>query len=127
MLLSTKSFSLLSLCHLVSVFLSSFACSMYVYFVFLSFSAYLSRDSGPSSIVAEPERFDADPDPTFQADLDPDPDPKIFSWGKKQFSFKIFTYSFQNLTKLDFVIFSITMREEVCWVMDKEQGMRKEG
>ena len=76
MLLSTKSFSLLSLCHLVSVFLSSFACSMYVYFVFLSFSAYLSRDSGPSSIVAEPERFDADPDPTFQAD--PEPDPKFF-------------------------------------------------
>ena len=49
---------------------------MYVYFVFLSFSAYLSRDSGPSSIVAEPERFDADPD-TFQDDADPEPDPNF--------------------------------------------------
>ena len=25
--------------------------------------------------VADPERFDADPDPTFQADEDPEPDP----------------------------------------------------
>ena len=27
------------------------------------------------SNVADPERFDADPDPTFQADADPDPAP----------------------------------------------------
>ena len=25
--------------------------------------------------MADPERFDADPDPTFQADADPDPSP----------------------------------------------------
>ena len=25
--------------------------------------------------MADPERFDADPDPTFQADADPDPNP----------------------------------------------------
>ena len=25
--------------------------------------------------VADPERFDADPDPTFKADADPDPNP----------------------------------------------------
>ena len=32
--------------------------------------------------MADPERFDADPDPTFKADADPDPNPftmvKIF-------------------------------------------------
>ena len=28
--------------------------------------------------VVDPERFDADPDPTFHADADPDPDPKNF-------------------------------------------------
>ena len=30
----------------------------------------------PGTSVADPERFDADPNPTFQADADPDP--KIF-------------------------------------------------
>ena len=29
------------------------------------------------SSVTDPERFDSDPDPTFQADADPDP--KMFS------------------------------------------------
>ena len=29
--------------------------------------------------VANPERFDADPDSTFHADAEPDPDPKLFS------------------------------------------------
>ena len=29
--------------------------------------------------VADLERFDADPDPTFQADADPDPAPNVFS------------------------------------------------
>ena len=28
-----------------------------------------------ASSVADPERFNADPDPTFQADADPDPNP----------------------------------------------------
>ena len=27
--------------------------------------------------MADPERFDADPDPTFQADADPDPAPDL--------------------------------------------------
>ena len=31
-------------------------------------------DKGKNS-VADPEGFDADPDPTFQADADPDPNP----------------------------------------------------
>ena len=31
------------------------------------------------SSVADPERFDANPDPTFQADPDPDPDPNPFT------------------------------------------------
>ena len=39
--------------------------------------------------VADPERFDVDPDPTFHADEDPgDTDPNMFY---------SFTYSFQNL------------------------------
>ena len=36
--------------------------------------------------VADPERFDADPDPTFQTDADPDP--KYFLLGKEFFSSK---------------------------------------
>ena len=36
-----------------------------------------------SNSVADPERFDADPDPTFQADADPDPNP--FTRVKKMF------------------------------------------
>ena len=36
--------------------------------------------------VADPERFDADPDPTFKADADPDPNP--FTRVKKEFVFK---------------------------------------
>ena len=41
--------------------------------------------SGSKTSVADPERFDADLDPTFQADADPaqdpepDPDPKKFN------------------------------------------------
>ena len=33
----------------------------------------------PRSSVADPERFDADPDPTFQADADPAPDLNHFT------------------------------------------------
>ena len=35
--------------------------------------------------MADPERFDADPDPSFQADTDPDPDSNFFSLGEKKF------------------------------------------
>ena len=59
--------------------------------------------------MADPERFDADPDPTFQADTDPDPNP--FTRVKKKF-LQIFNYCFQSLPKLVIVIFSVKMREE---------------
>ena len=55
--------------------------------------------------MADPEPFDADPDPTFQAGADPDPNPSTFV-------FKVF----QNLSC---VIFSVRMREEGCEVRDK--------
>ena len=62
--------------------------------------------------MADPERFDAepDPDPTFQADADPDTN--FFTKGEK-FFFKIFNYSFQNLNKFYCLIFLVTMLEEV--------------
>ena len=49
--------------------------------------------------VADPERFDAvpDPDPTVKADADPDPNP--FTSVKKKFP-QIFNYCFQSLPKL---------------------------
>ena len=47
--------------------------------------------------MADPERFDADPDPTFYADADPDPN---FLARKRKKFFKIFNYIFQYLTKL---------------------------
>ena len=63
--------------------------------------------------MADPERFDADPDPTFQADADPDPDldPNTFT-RVKFFYLRIFNYCFQSLPKLVIVIFSVKMREE---------------
>ena len=63
--------------------------------------------------MADPERFDADPDPTFKADADPDPapDPNHFRRVKKNFH-QIFNYCFQSLPKLVIVIFSVKMREE---------------
>ena len=42
--------------------------------------------------VADPERFNADPDPTFQADADPDPN--SITRVKKMF-LQIFNYCFQ--------------------------------
>ena len=65
--------------------------------------------------MADPERFDADPDsdPTFQADADPDPDPapdpNPFTRGKNCF-LQIINYCFQGLPKLVIVIFSVKMR-----------------
>ena len=49
--------------------------------------------------VADPERFNADPDPTFQADADPDPNFFTNRERKKKF-LKIFTYAFQNLNQI---------------------------
>ena len=59
--------------------------------------------------VADPERFDADPDPTFQADADPDPNPFT---RVKNFFLQIFNYCFQSLPKLFILFFSVKMREE---------------
>ena len=65
--------------------------------------------------MADPERFDADSDPTSKADADPDPapapDPNPFTRVKKKF-LQIFNYCFQSLPKLVIVIFSVKMREE---------------
>ena len=63
--------------------------------------------------MADPERFDADPDPAFQADTDPAPDPNPFT-RVRNFFLQIFNYCFQSLPKLVMctVIFSVRMREE---------------
>ena len=45
--------------------------------------------------MADPEGFDADPDPTYQADADPDPNPVTRVKQKK-----FFNYCFQSLPKL---------------------------
>ena len=68
--------------------------------------------------MVDPERFDEDPDPTFQADVDPDPapvtdpDPNPFTRVKKLFlqifNYFIVTKVFQNLSC---VIFSVKIRE----------------
>ena len=47
--------------------------------------------------MADPEGFDADPDPTFQADADPDPNP--FTRVRNAF-LQIINYCFQSLPKL---------------------------
>ena len=56
--------------------------------------------------MADPERFHADPDPTFQADADPDPDPNPFT------RVEIFFLNLQNLPNLVMCNFSARMREE---------------
>ena len=63
--------------------------------------------------MADPERFDADPDPIFQADADqaPDADPNPFT-RVKHFFLQIFIYCFQSLQKLVMCKFSARMREE---------------
>ena len=50
------------------------------------------RSQGLRSSVVDPGRFDADPDPTFQADADPDPK-LVQLWRKKNF-FQIFIFFF---------------------------------
>ena len=66
--------------------------------------------------MADPERFDVVPDPTFHADGDPDPDlapdPKRFSYEEKIFSSKSLRICFKILPNLSYVFFSVTMREE---------------
>ena len=66
--------------------------------------------------LADPARFDADPDHTFQADADqypaPDSDPKFCCLGREKIfksSFFFFSIVLQNLS---WIIFSVTMREE---------------
>ena len=81
------------------------------------------------SSVADPECFDADLDPTFQADadLDPDPpDPNPFTRVRNLF-LQIFNYCFQSLPKLVSVIFSVRMQEEEWGVRDNGWGIRGEG
>ena len=58
--------------------------------------------------MADPERFDANPDtdPTFQADADPNPYTRV------RIFFQIFIYCFQSLPKLFMCNFSARMREE---------------
>ena len=50
--------------------------------------------------MADPERFDADLDPTFEADADPDPDTNPFTRVKKNVlkSSTIFSKVSQNLS-----------------------------
>ena len=63
------------------------------------------------SSVADPKRFDADPDPTFQADANPDPN--LFSQGEEFFSSsKSSTIVSKISQNLSCVIFSVKMREE---------------
>ena len=72
-----------------------------------------------SNSVADPERFDADPDPdtTFQADVDPDQ--KFVNLGRK-FFFQIFIFFFFIiLQNFSCVIFSVTLREEGLGERDK--------
>ena len=59
--------------------------------------------------MADPERFDADQDPTFQADADPDLNPFT---RVRNFFLQIFNYCFQSLPKLVIVIFLVKMRKE---------------
>ena len=80
--------------------------------------------------MADPERFDADPDSTFQAVADP----KFVELRReKKIFFQIFIFFFSIiLQNLSCVIFLVTMREEGQWVRDKvcrvrDMAMRGEG
>ena len=73
--------------------------------------------------MADPDRFDADPDPTFHADADPapNPDPKYFlARENKEICHPnlqlFFSIILQNLSC---VIFSVTIRKEGRGVRDK--------
>ena len=76
--------------------------------------------------MADPERFDAVPDPTFQADADPDP--KFVKLGReKKCSFKSHFFFSIILHNLSCVIFSGVrgergeVWEERCGVVRKER------
>ena len=60
--------------------------------------------------VADPERFDADPDPSLHADAEPDPN--ILARSEKNISAKSSTVFSKILQNLACVIFSVTMRED---------------
>ena len=70
--------------------------------------------SSPRSSVADPECFDADPDPTFHADVDPAPNPDqiLLARKRKQIFFQIFNTFSESLQNLSCVIFSVTMGDE---------------
>ena len=61
--------------------------------------------------MADPECLDADPDPTFQADVDQDP--KLFELRReKKISSKLSFFLSIILQNLSCVIFSVIMQEE---------------
>ena len=63
--------------------------------------------------MADPERFDADPDPAFQADAEPDPNPNPNPFTRVRNSFlQIFIYCFLGLPKLVMYNFSARMQEK---------------
>ena len=68
--------------------------------------------------MADPERFDVDPDPTFHAEAAPDPAPDLdqypnfLAWMRKNISSKSSTIVSKILQKLSCVIFSVKMRKE---------------
>ena len=64
-----------------------------------------------ASSVADPERFNADPDPTFQADAAPDPDPNPFTRVINFFSSNL-QLLFPKSSKLVMCNFSARMRKE---------------
>ena len=69
--------------------------------------------------MADQERFDADPDPTFQADADPAPNFCHLERQKKMSNFHFFLLHNLTVQNLSCVIFSVTMREESLEVRDK--------
>ena len=68
--------------------------------------------------MADPERFEADPDPTFQADADPDPNP--YTRVRLFFFFKtIVSKVFQKL--------SCVISQQECRRKGEEGGVRDKG
>ena len=67
--------------------------------------------------MADPERFEADPDPTFQADAD------CLARERKPFS-KLHFVLLHILTKVVMCNFSVSIREEGLGVRDKVSGMK---
>ena len=55
--------------------------------------------------MADPECFDADPDPTFQADADPYPDPNLFTRVRNNFFSSNLQLLFPKSSKTCHVLF----------------------